>query len=87
MFVNVCFDISADLIVCADFVAKNINKYKEEFDKWFYDMINHTVKENWNGAETFVKWLNNAYPEANSRVVEKMVQFEDLDKGIPTIFF
>jgi len=87
MLVNVCFDISGDVIVCEDFVAENIQKYKEEFDEWFYDMINHTTKEAWDGAETFVKWLNNAHPEANSRVVQRIVQITDLDKEIPTIFF
>ena len=87
MLVNVCFDICADVIDCEDNIAENIIKYKEEFDEWFYDLVNHTNKEAWDGAKTFVKWLNNAHPEANSKVVQVSVQFEDLDRTIPTIFF
>ena len=95
MKVNVSFGSFISVIEFNEFMGKAINKYKEEFEKWYFEekIVNdmpiypHQLKYKYFNAEPIVDWMNQQKPECNAKIIfEKVVPGKE-DTSLPYMCF
>lgn len=100
MLVNVVFTFRFDMVDVPSVIAKDINKYQLQCDKWLFDKKNS--HEFWiergsnkkyavnTCSEALVFYLNNYVlndSKEKATIVEKSKPNKFLDESIPTIFY
>ena len=95
MKVNVGFAIFVTIIEFDEFMGKDVDKYKEEFEKWYFEerLVNglpvypHQLKYKYFNAEPIVDWMNEVAPGCNARILEKDIKPGEEDKSLPYMCF
>ena len=95
MKINVDFAICVDVIEFEDFMGKDIDKYKESFENWYFDEIvidnipvyHHQLKYKYFNAEPIVDWMNEVAPGCNARIIAKDVMPGEEDISLPYMYF
>lgn len=95
MKVNVNFGVSIYVIEFNEFMGKDINQYKEIFEKWYFDQIlvddipvyHHQSKYKYFNAEPIVDWMNEVAPGCNARIIAEDLNPGDEDTSLPYMYF
>lgn len=85
------------LIEFEPFMGKNIKKYQEEFEKYFYvekvvfhngkKYVNYEPKKMCWGIEEIFDWMREMSTTSNPRILGEYILGEKYDKKIPGMYF
>lgn len=95
MKVNVDFAVCIDVIEFKEFMGNNIDKYKECFERWYFEetlidgvpVYHHQLKYKYFNAEPIVDWLNEVAPKCNARIVATDIIPGKEDTSLPYMYF
>lgn len=97
MKVNIGRSVSIDVIEFEPFLGDDIEKYKTEFEKWYFELIHignlpygvqrSSLKyKNLDGIP-IVDWMNEVAPGCNARIIAKNLFPGQEDKNLPYMCF
>lgn len=97
MKARVDFDTYGVVIEFEPFMGKNIRKYQEEFERYFYkeikeslngkESIGYVPKKMCWGIQEIIDWMKEMSPMSNPRVISTYQCGEKYDKSLPAMFF
>lgn len=97
MKINIGKSVSIDVIEFIPFLGDDIETYKNEFEKWFFEIIYigglpYGVQKSTLHYETIdgtaiVDWMNEIAPECNARIIAKNLFPGQEDKNLPYMCF
>ena len=95
MKINIGFDSFVTVIEFNEFMGKDVDRYKEEFEKWYFEerlendvpIYPHQLKYKYFNAEPIVDWMNQVSPECNARIISKELVPGEEDTSLPYMCF
>ena len=95
MKINVGFASYVTVIEFKEFMGTDVNKYKEEFEKWYFEEIlvnniplyHHQSKYKYFNAQPIVDWMNEVAPDCHAKIIEKHIESGMEDTSLPYICF
>lgn len=101
MRARVEFDTYGVIIEFEPFMGKNIRKYQEEFEKWYYEEREDTfygvtdifyaqrkdLPYEYFDITPIFDWMKEMSPLSNPRVIGTYQRGEKYDKSLPAMFF
>ena len=95
MKINIGFASFISLIEFNEFMGTDINKYKEEFEKWYFEekivddvpIYPQQLKYKYFDAEPIVDWMNQVAPGCNARIISKKLVPGEEDTSLPYMCF
>lgn len=102
MKVNLYFGLLVDVIEFKPFFSNDLDKYKEEFEKWYMEnfcekkellhfgpiyTLRKDIQHRCLNAEMIIEWMNEVYPESNAKVIAKELKLGEEDTSLPYMCF
>lgn len=101
MKINVCYPELVDEIEFEPFLGKNIKKYKQAFDEWYYDeVVEYSGRKKHVGyfpkkrfdniyfdTNVIITWIKEVAPQANPRIIRSDIPAGQEDKTLPCMAF
>lgn len=97
MKINVDFAVCVDVIEFEEFMGKDINKYKKNFENWYFEVVEKfgipvrqqrsTLKYKYFNSQPIVDWMNEVAPGCNARIIAKDVIPGQEDTSLPYMYF
>ena len=95
MKVNIDFAVCVVVIEFKEFMGKDIDKYKESFEKWYFEEIlvndipvyHHQLKYQYFNAEPIVDWMNEVSPGCNAKIIADNLKPGEEDTSLPYMYF
>lgn len=95
MKVVIDFAFDASIIEFIPFLGNDMEKYLEEFEKWYYDVDEmgcydkkkcHAHYKYFN-VDVIIDWIKEVAPESNPKILIRNIKPEDVDPSLPGLYF
>ena len=95
MKVVVDFATYGSLIEFEPFLGNDIKEYQKEFEKWYYEFNQNgriigqrsDLQYEYFDVYVVIDWIKEVAPEANPVLLEETINFADIDRTLPAMFF
>ena len=95
MKVSINFPTIASIIEFEPFLGNDIEKYLEEFEKWYFEIDErgyYKIKDRhlhyeYLDDEVIIDWIKEIAPESNLKILIRNIKPEDVDPSLPGLYF
>lgn len=95
MKVVVDFATYGSLIEFTPFLGDDIAKYQEAFENWYYEEAKggkllkkrSDLKYTVFNVDVVIDWIKEVSPNANPVILERVIEFSQIDRTIPALCF
>ena len=93
--VIVDFATYGSLIEFDPFLGDDIELYQKAFEEWYYEESQggrllrqrSDLKYTTFGVDVIIDWIKEVSPNSNPVVLERLIEFPNIDRNIPALYF